>query len=417
MYMGVLLDYALCLRWMRQLVSGLGAIHDIAVHRDIKPRNVMVAVDVLKIIDFGMARFDADDTITEARGKGSRTFKAPETWRAEHGSSATDIYALGILFYQLVTLTPPYVADTDDELRELHEHGPVPRPSTKRPSLDPRANSLIMGMMAHDPVARPTLTQIEQILDEVALNPSPPLPGGLQRIVHAAETTQTAIAQKVAHAQAQHLVHDRHLRHATQGIETLAADLDFLIRQLNTQIHPPIARGEENIPTTETAPLGYRVIKRRYAYNGRHLDLFLQGMPFQNIGPDGQPVLGLGHSALAFGTVGITYQVLHALPGGYGITSETPPHGFHVLLDEHSGTEEWWAYAIDKTGVPAEIRRPIFDQLTITQDLIDLLRAPNSEGQNHVVRPLGRVNEQILTHILAALVGDGLTEENPPELL
>ncbi len=98
-----------CVSIFRQMISGLGAIHDGGiVHRDIKPNNVMLDYSgselCVSIMDFGLARlYDSQATITVGLIAGTPGYIAPELLRGDPPSQATDIFALGVLFQQVVT--------------------------------------------------------------------------------------------------------------------------------------------------------------------------------------------------------------------------------------------------------------------------------------------------------------------------
>ncbi|MFC4906127.1 serine/threonine-protein kinase [Actinomadura gamaensis] len=126
---------------------GLAAAHESGiVHRDYKPANVVVRADGLsKLIDFGIA-VDAG----AADRSGTPAYMAPEQWRAEPASPATDVYAATCVFVECVTGERPYRATTSAELRELHVSAPVPSgpvPEALRP--------LVERGMAKDPWERP----------------------------------------------------------------------------------------------------------------------------------------------------------------------------------------------------------------------------------------------------------------------
>jgi len=93
----------------RQMVAGLAAIHDGGiVHRDIKPNNVMLDYSgselCVSIMDFGLARlYDSQTTITVGLIAGTPGYIAPELLRGDPPSQATDIFALGVLFQQVLT--------------------------------------------------------------------------------------------------------------------------------------------------------------------------------------------------------------------------------------------------------------------------------------------------------------------------
>ncbi|WP_433972046.1 protein kinase domain-containing protein [Tunturiibacter lichenicola] len=98
-----------CLSIFRQMTVGLGAIHDGGiVHRDIKPNNVMLDYSgselCVSIMDFGLARlYDSQTTITVGLIAGTPGYIAPELLRGDPPSQATDIFALGVLFQQVLT--------------------------------------------------------------------------------------------------------------------------------------------------------------------------------------------------------------------------------------------------------------------------------------------------------------------------
>ncbi len=89
---------------MRQILQGLKELHTKTIHRDLKPENVLVGGDTLKIGDFGLAKFvdEATRTLT-FKGSGTPRYMAPEVWTGQHAAPATDLYALGVMFFEAVT--------------------------------------------------------------------------------------------------------------------------------------------------------------------------------------------------------------------------------------------------------------------------------------------------------------------------
>ncbi|TCO55022.1 serine/threonine-protein kinase [Actinocrispum wychmicini] len=143
-----------------QIASVLTAAHAAGlVHRDLKPRNVMITHSgEVKVLDFGIAVLrDADLTrITRsAEAVGTPAYMAPE--QAMHGvsSPSSDLYSLGCVLYELIT--GRHVFDASTALAIMHRHySEVPAPvSALRPETDPHLADLVSRLLAKDPGARP----------------------------------------------------------------------------------------------------------------------------------------------------------------------------------------------------------------------------------------------------------------------
>lgn len=105
---------------MLQICEALGYIHGHGlIHRDLKPSNIMVDEDrVVRLMDFGLAKFIADDAAVTADGRMVGTFRymAPEQILGEPLDARTDLYSLGVILYELLTGRPPFDAKTPYEL-------------------------------------------------------------------------------------------------------------------------------------------------------------------------------------------------------------------------------------------------------------------------------------------------------------
>jgi eukaryotic-like serine/threonine-protein kinase len=130
---------------LEQVGAALQAAHTAGVvHRDLKPQNVVClhggagAVRV-KLVDFGVAKdlsprpLDTSSLTQTGAVLGTPLFMAPEQIRGEAPDARTDLYALGLLLFQLVTGTPPFLGATPHEVEEQHLHAPPPRPSERAP--------------------------------------------------------------------------------------------------------------------------------------------------------------------------------------------------------------------------------------------------------------------------------------------
>lgn len=139
-----------------QIACGLLEVGEL-VHRDLKPANILRHERSWKIADFGIARFVEESTSskTVARFR-SDYYAAPEQWREEPVTHATDVYALGCIGFSLLTGKPPFTADP----RREHQHAPAP----PVPCNDPALRGLISMMLRKPADARPDLGRIRNVL-------------------------------------------------------------------------------------------------------------------------------------------------------------------------------------------------------------------------------------------------------------
>jgi serine/threonine-protein kinase len=107
------------------------------VHRDIKPENLMVTRDgVVKVADFGLARAYADAQITEAGTvTGTVQYLAPEQLQGQPADPRTDLYALGVVAYEMLTGRLPFSGETPMAIAYQHIHSRVPTPSARNPAV------------------------------------------------------------------------------------------------------------------------------------------------------------------------------------------------------------------------------------------------------------------------------------------
>jgi serine/threonine-protein kinase len=128
------------------------------VHRDLKPSNLMVsAKGQIKLTDFGIAK-DLDATALTAPGRtlGTAAYMAPEQIRGTpEVSHKTDLYALGIVLYQMLTGQAAFSGTSAVVLMHCHLNQPPPRPSEKVPEIPAVLDELIVNLMAKAPADRP----------------------------------------------------------------------------------------------------------------------------------------------------------------------------------------------------------------------------------------------------------------------
>ena len=139
-----------------KLCAGLAAAHAQSVlHRDLKPGNIMIdARGELRITDFGLAAAAGQIEGTEARN-GTPAYMAPEQLAGREASVRSDLYALGLVLYEMYTGKPPFQANTAAELLRMREGGRITSPTALVPDLDPAVESAILRCLDPDPNMRP----------------------------------------------------------------------------------------------------------------------------------------------------------------------------------------------------------------------------------------------------------------------
>jgi serine/threonine-protein kinase len=128
------------------------------VHRDIKPGNVMLTRNGdVKVMDFGIARAvdDGQATMTQASTvMGTAQYLSPEQGRGETADERSDLYATGVLLYELLTGRPPFTGDTTESVIYQHvRENPLP-PSQVDPEVPAAADAIVMKAMAKNPANR-----------------------------------------------------------------------------------------------------------------------------------------------------------------------------------------------------------------------------------------------------------------------
>jgi hypothetical protein len=140
------------------LASALAAVHAGGiVHRDLKPQNVIVTPEgVVKLLDFGLAK-TPDSTGLTATGTilGTPDYMAPEQVDGATASERSDLYALGVIGYELVTGRPPFTGDSPLAVALQHVRSRVPDPALERADVPPRLARLIARLTEPMPSARP----------------------------------------------------------------------------------------------------------------------------------------------------------------------------------------------------------------------------------------------------------------------
>jgi serine/threonine-protein kinase len=150
----------------RQLCAGIAAAHERAViHRDLKPANVMIDGEGnARITDFGIATATLDVARSKAAETGAEVvgtpqYMAPEQLTGHAASVRSDIYALGLILFEVFTGKRAYDAKSIGELKTLHDTGTITTPTSVVKDLDPAIERVILRCLDKDPARRPPSTQ------------------------------------------------------------------------------------------------------------------------------------------------------------------------------------------------------------------------------------------------------------------
>lgn len=142
---------------LEQMCAALARAHDLGViHRDLKSDNIMLTTrggrrDFVKILDFGLAALARDPRLAPKGAVfGTPEYMSPEQARGEDATAQSDLYALGILFFEMVTGQLPFRSSDRETLLELQRTGQPPRPRQLRPDLPAAAENIILKLLEKD---------------------------------------------------------------------------------------------------------------------------------------------------------------------------------------------------------------------------------------------------------------------------
>jgi eukaryotic-like serine/threonine-protein kinase len=154
------------LGYLSQMASALEVVHEVGVlHRDLKPGNIMLRADnSLAIIDFGLAK--QSDLKTEITGTGeifgTPYYMSPEQGHGQDLDVRSDIYSLGVIFYEMLTHKKPYLAPTPMGVIYLHGNAPIPQLDDELQTYQPLLNRLL----AKDPNDR--FANAHELIENIA---------------------------------------------------------------------------------------------------------------------------------------------------------------------------------------------------------------------------------------------------------
>ncbi len=175
----------------RQISAGIGYAHRAGlVHCDVKPQNVIVTRDMrVKVADFGIA-LAVTDASPEIRSVvwGTPDYFAPEQAAGKPPTYASDVYSIGVIFYELLTNQLPFQADTPAELAWKHQHESPPPITAMNAGIPPELAQIVYKLLTKESSGRyRTAGQLERILTafvENAKKQPPAMPASARQPIH-----------------------------------------------------------------------------------------------------------------------------------------------------------------------------------------------------------------------------------------
>src|SRR5919197_252520 len=185
----------------RQVCDALAYLHDHGVvHRDLKPENILVTPSgQVKILDFGIALFEGERRLTWmglSNAIGTPDYMAPEQIRGPRGDPRTDVYAVGLMLYEMLTCHLPWDSANPRALLRAKTSEEPRLPSYYVHPFDPSLEAIILKAIERDPRAR--YGSARQLLHDLenpsAVSPRDPTASGARRHVHLTRRVALAIA-------------------------------------------------------------------------------------------------------------------------------------------------------------------------------------------------------------------------------
>lgn len=203
-------------RIIGNVLDGLQAIHAAGiVHRDIKPQNVLIGKDgTARVTDFGVAEVDVTAGLTgEGLTIGTVDYMAPEQAQGLSLTPAADLYATGVMLYEMLTGTLPYQGKNSRETMLQHINGQLTPPSMRLPErgITPVIDAVIGQSLAKDPARRfGTARAMKQAVGQALAAPSNPATGQATTVLQsqASQPASAPVYQQARHQYQPELVDD-----------------------------------------------------------------------------------------------------------------------------------------------------------------------------------------------------------------
>lgn len=253
------------------IVAGLAEIDEL-VHRDLKPPNILLHNGVWKLADLGLARFAAASTAPNTmKDFLSAQYAAPEQWKSERATKATDVYALGCIIHELVSGSPPFPGPQQWNFSSQHQFDDPPVLPASAP-----LQRITSACLAKRPELRPSIASLQDTFEKLRSSGAPRLGNAL---AVAAAKVEAARASAEARELSQRKRESDRADVAKEAVKVVTGMLEDLLNLVAADA--PNAQAAATVMTYEAGNPGIR---------GRGLTLgngyIMYNIPFPLLGTD-----------------------------------------------------------------------------------------------------------------------------------